>query len=186
MNRVVVLAIVFTAAVAASFQAPAEHGSLRLFYIQKPIGTERYDVTRSQDRVKLSADFAFNDRGGAGNAARRRARHDRTRQARRPRGPRRQPARRDREYQNHQMDDRGWKNVRISGAVEERSIPAVISVKSGSSRTARNRLQADRNVRPRVSGPSHTNTITSTPERTMQVAIAVVRGTPRSWNAPTM
>ena len=65
MNRVVVLAIVFTAAVAASFQAPAEHGSLRLFYIQKPIGTERYDVTRSQDRVKLSADFAFTDRGGA-------------------------------------------------------------------------------------------------------------------------
>ena len=68
MNRVVALTIAFTAAVAAWFQAPGppgEHGSLRLFYIQKPIGTERYDVTRSEDRLKLSADFAFNDRGGA-------------------------------------------------------------------------------------------------------------------------
>jgi len=48
--------------------APAaiERGTLRLHYVQKPIGYERYEVTRDgpEDAIKLTADFDFTDRGG--------------------------------------------------------------------------------------------------------------------------
>ena len=58
--------------------APAsiERGTLRLHYVQKPIGYERYEVTpdgdlsgrsasgAKADAVKLTADFDFTDRGG--------------------------------------------------------------------------------------------------------------------------
>ena len=56
--------------------APIERGTLRLHYVQKPIGYERYevapdgDVSRrsaggaNADLLKLTADFDFTDRGG--------------------------------------------------------------------------------------------------------------------------
>src|SRR5436190_5649904 len=44
--------------------APVERGTLRLHYIQKPIGFERYAVARDGDALALSADFDFTDRGG--------------------------------------------------------------------------------------------------------------------------
>src|SRR5262245_64580397 len=57
--------------------APAsiERGTLRLHYVQKPIGYERYEVapdgdlsrrngTGAEADVKLTADFDFTDRGG--------------------------------------------------------------------------------------------------------------------------
>jgi imidazolonepropionase-like amidohydrolase len=43
---------------------PVEHGTLRLHYVQKPIGYERYDITREGDGLRLAADFDFTDRGG--------------------------------------------------------------------------------------------------------------------------
>ena len=42
----------------------AERGSLRLHYIQKPIGIERYEIARDGGALVLSADFDFTDRGG--------------------------------------------------------------------------------------------------------------------------
>jgi imidazolonepropionase-like amidohydrolase len=46
--------------------APAsiERGTLRLHYVQKPIGYERYEVAPDGDTLKLTADFDFTDRGG--------------------------------------------------------------------------------------------------------------------------
>jgi len=44
--------------------APRERGTLRLHYVQKPIGYERYDITRDGDGLSLSSDFDFTDRGG--------------------------------------------------------------------------------------------------------------------------
>ncbi len=43
---------------------PPEHGTLRLHYVQQPIGYERYDLVPSGDGWRLSADFDFTDRGG--------------------------------------------------------------------------------------------------------------------------
>jgi imidazolonepropionase-like amidohydrolase len=37
---------------------------LRLHYLQKPIGTERYEIVRDGNVRRLSADFDFTDRGG--------------------------------------------------------------------------------------------------------------------------
>lgn len=59
--------IVLVAALSAGWQpAPAvtEHGVLRLHYVQKAIGYERYTVSRDGDGLSLSADFDFTDRGG--------------------------------------------------------------------------------------------------------------------------
>ena len=54
--------------VALSFtalQAPsAEHGTIRLHYVMKPIGVERYDITHDAAGLTLSSDFDFTDRGG--------------------------------------------------------------------------------------------------------------------------
>src|SRR5262245_52923165 len=46
--------------------APIEQGTLRLHYVQKPIGTERYELARtgSDGNLQLTADFDFTDRGG--------------------------------------------------------------------------------------------------------------------------
>jgi imidazolonepropionase-like amidohydrolase len=41
-----------------------ERGTLRLHYVQKPIGYERYEVTRDGAGVHLTSDFDFTDRGG--------------------------------------------------------------------------------------------------------------------------
>lgn len=50
--------------------APIERGTLRLYYVQKPIGYERYQISpdgpsgSTADALKLTADFDFTDRGG--------------------------------------------------------------------------------------------------------------------------
>jgi imidazolonepropionase-like amidohydrolase len=45
--------------------AALEHGRLRLFYVQKPIGLETYEITRAAgDVLELKSDFDFTDRGG--------------------------------------------------------------------------------------------------------------------------
>ncbi len=46
-------------------QPPAsEHGTIRLHYLQKPIGTEHYDIVRDSRGLTLTSDFDFTDRGG--------------------------------------------------------------------------------------------------------------------------
>ena len=54
------------AAVAGLWQInqPVERGTLRLYYVQKPIGYERYRIARDDSGVTLTADFDFTDRGG--------------------------------------------------------------------------------------------------------------------------
>jgi imidazolonepropionase-like amidohydrolase len=42
----------------------AERATLRLHYVQKPIGYERYELTPAEGAWKLSSDFDFTDRGG--------------------------------------------------------------------------------------------------------------------------
>jgi imidazolonepropionase-like amidohydrolase len=44
--------------------ATVEEGTLRLHYVQKPIGYERYKIVRDGDALQLSSDFDFTDRGG--------------------------------------------------------------------------------------------------------------------------
>ena len=41
-----------------------ERSTLRLHYVQKPIGYERYEIVRDGDALQLSSDFDFTDRGG--------------------------------------------------------------------------------------------------------------------------
>jgi len=49
----------------AAQTAPAvEKGTLRLHYVQKPIGYERYELARNADGYRLASDFDFTDRGG--------------------------------------------------------------------------------------------------------------------------
>ena len=43
---------------------PVERGTLRLHYVQKPIGYERYQIVRDGDALTLTSDFDFTDRGG--------------------------------------------------------------------------------------------------------------------------
>ena len=45
-------------------QPPVESGRLRLHYVQKPIGYERYEIARDGDGLTLTSDFDFTDRGG--------------------------------------------------------------------------------------------------------------------------
>jgi imidazolonepropionase-like amidohydrolase len=50
---------------AARLETPrAERGTLTLHYVQKPIGTERYTLTRTTDGVSLTSEVDFTDRGG--------------------------------------------------------------------------------------------------------------------------
>src|SRR5580765_5617967 len=56
-----------TAALMAMSQlepAPIEKGTLRLHYVQKPNGYERYEIVRDGDGLKLSSDVDFTERGG--------------------------------------------------------------------------------------------------------------------------
>ncbi|HEV3139309.1 MAG TPA: amidohydrolase family protein [Vicinamibacterales bacterium] len=48
----------------AGAQTPVERGVLRLHYVQKEIGVERYDIARAGDGFTLTSDFDFTDRGG--------------------------------------------------------------------------------------------------------------------------
>jgi imidazolonepropionase-like amidohydrolase len=41
-----------------------ERGTLRLHYVQKPIGYERYELAKDGDALTLTSDFDFTDRGG--------------------------------------------------------------------------------------------------------------------------
>ena len=41
-----------------------ERGVLRLHYVQKPIGYERYEIARSDAGLSMTSDFDFTDRGG--------------------------------------------------------------------------------------------------------------------------
>ena len=43
---------------------PTERGTLRLHYVQKPIGYERYEIVKDADGLTLTSDFDFTDRGG--------------------------------------------------------------------------------------------------------------------------
>src|SRR5712675_2344411 len=66
----VFLATMLGAALFAAVQPdgpqPIERGTLRLHYVQKPIGYERYQVARdgTGDGLTLTSDFDFTDRGG--------------------------------------------------------------------------------------------------------------------------
>jgi imidazolonepropionase-like amidohydrolase len=61
------IAIRLPAASPAVNQTPpgaAERATLRLHYVQKPIGYERYEIARDGDALTLTSDFDFTDRGG--------------------------------------------------------------------------------------------------------------------------
>src|ERR1041384_773197 len=45
-------------------QSGVERGTLRLHYVQKPIGFERYEITHDAAGLQVTADFDFTDRGG--------------------------------------------------------------------------------------------------------------------------
>src|SRR5438874_9350651 len=60
-----ILSLVALALVALQgIDSPVERGTLRLHYVQKPIGYERYTIARDGDALSLSSDFDFTDRGG--------------------------------------------------------------------------------------------------------------------------
>ena len=63
--------LIFAALLAATtitFSIPdtgaTERRTLRLHYVQKPIGYERYELARDGDALTLTSDFDFTDRGG--------------------------------------------------------------------------------------------------------------------------
>jgi imidazolonepropionase-like amidohydrolase len=65
--RFTLLAVLTTACLAfgqSRSPAPVEQGTLRLHYVQKPIGYEKYTITRDGDELQLASDFDFTDRGG--------------------------------------------------------------------------------------------------------------------------
>jgi imidazolonepropionase-like amidohydrolase len=62
--RFVLVAVAALAAVGIHPAAEIERGTLRLHYVQKPIGYERYEIARDGDVVQLTSDFDFTDRGG--------------------------------------------------------------------------------------------------------------------------
>src|SRR5262245_6953013 len=61
--RLTIVALI-AAAVGAAAPDPVERGSLRLHYVQKPIGYERYTIARDGDALSMTSDFDFTDRGG--------------------------------------------------------------------------------------------------------------------------
>src|SRR5581483_1466901 len=63
MRRTLVAAIL-TAAWTFPQAAPAERGTIRLHYVEKPIGVEHYDIARDASGLHLTSDFEFTDRGG--------------------------------------------------------------------------------------------------------------------------
>src|SRR4051794_341334 len=69
--RMIVAAVLGAALVTAPARSigrgdepPIERGVLRLHYVQKPIGYERYEIVRGQDGLSMTSDFDFTDRGG--------------------------------------------------------------------------------------------------------------------------
>ena len=64
MRAIVGIVLLATVGSFAPGPAEVEHGTLRLHYVQKPIGYERYDIVREGDGLRLTADFDFTDRGG--------------------------------------------------------------------------------------------------------------------------
>lgn len=63
----VIPVVVLVAFVSGGWQTThevAERGVLRLHYVQKAIGYERYTVSRDANGLSLAADFDFTDRGG--------------------------------------------------------------------------------------------------------------------------
>src|SRR5215208_1513334 len=64
MIRVATAAVLLAAVAWTQSPAAVERGTLRLHYVQKPIGYERYDITRDGDTLLLTSDFDFTDRGG--------------------------------------------------------------------------------------------------------------------------
>ena len=67
MKRAAVLVVLRLAGVAWQERpASVEQGTLRLHYVQKPIGTERYEIVKTpgDGGLQLTADFDFTDRGG--------------------------------------------------------------------------------------------------------------------------
>src|SRR3954470_4368751 len=66
-----VLVKVLTSLAALTFAAAAhaQTDSLRIFYVGRPVGWERYDVTRRGDTTFFDADFSYIDRGRRVHAA---------------------------------------------------------------------------------------------------------------------
>src|SRR5512141_2201919 len=70
--RIILAAVLAASLAAAAGQGtpataaadPVERGTLRLHYVQKPIGYERYEIVREGDALTLTSDFDFTDRGG--------------------------------------------------------------------------------------------------------------------------
>ncbi len=62
----ILLAFALVSSVVSAAQPPStiEHGILRLHYVQKPIGIERYTLDRDGEFLQLTSDFDFTDRGG--------------------------------------------------------------------------------------------------------------------------
>jgi imidazolonepropionase-like amidohydrolase len=61
--RLTIVALL-AAAVGLAAPDPIERGTLRLHYVQKPIGWERYAIARDGDTLTMTSDFDFTDRGG--------------------------------------------------------------------------------------------------------------------------
>src|SRR5499427_5225898 len=67
--RIAIVAAIAAVAVGTTFRrapdsGPIERGTLRLHYVAKPIGYERYSIATDGDGVALSSDVDFTDRGG--------------------------------------------------------------------------------------------------------------------------
>src|SRR3954468_12772470 len=58
------LATVPAGSIARGDEPPVERAVLRLHYVQKPIGYERYEIVRSDAGLSMTSDFDFTDRGG--------------------------------------------------------------------------------------------------------------------------
>ena len=59
-----VVALLMAAAQSTPPDRAVERGRLRLHYVQKLIGDERYEIVRDGDGLQLTSDFDFTDRGG--------------------------------------------------------------------------------------------------------------------------
>jgi imidazolonepropionase-like amidohydrolase len=62
--RIILAAAIASGLIVTGVQDPVERGNLRLHYVQKPIGYERYEVARDGDVLTMTSDFDFTDRGG--------------------------------------------------------------------------------------------------------------------------
>ena len=62
--RLMLAAAAIGAVLVSGAPDPIERGILRLHYVQKPIGYEKYEVVREGDVLTVSSDFDFTDRGG--------------------------------------------------------------------------------------------------------------------------